>query len=152
MCDFIPSSCFRKVIGRMRRVNAISDYLKSKRKDNQREKKCICIYLYRRKEGGVFGDGGRMRGRRKRKGKKKERETGKEKLETRLRIAEGYCQILQVISSRASTWQIDFVHRSFNHISSDPAVITTIAFESDRRKKRSGPTVDGNRLLKGCQL
>lgn len=38
MCDFIPSSCFRKVIGRMRRVSAISDYLKSKRKGKKKKK------------------------------------------------------------------------------------------------------------------
>lgn len=50
MCDFIPSSCFRKVIGRMRRVSAISDYLKSKREGRDREEGC---------EGGEWGARGR---------------------------------------------------------------------------------------------
>ena len=88
MCDFIPSSCFRKVIGRMRRVSAISDYLKSKRKGKKKKE--------RKKE-------------KKERKKKKERKEGRERkgkkgkpnpqsrgglrgrgAEMRLRIAEGY--------------------------------------------------------------
>ena len=65
MCDFIPSSCFRKVIGRMRRVSAISDYLKSKRKGKKKKERKKEKEKKRKKE--------------KRKGKKKERKEGKER-------------------------------------------------------------------------